>query len=70
MDNVDVAKLQGMTISELTMMARELGIIGYSGLRKQELILKIIEARTQNGGLIFGDGVLEILPEGFGFLRS
>ena len=70
MDNVDVAKLQGMTISELTMMARELGVTSYSGLRKQDLILKIIDARTEDGGLIFGDGVLEILPEGFGFLRS
>ncbi len=50
--------------------AEELEIPGVSGLRKSELIFKILEAKTEKDGLIFGEGVLEILEEGYGFLRS
>ena len=57
-------------MSELLRVALELDIEGTSGLRKQELIFKILEAQTEKNGLIFAEGVLEILPEGYGFLRS
>jgi transcription termination factor Rho len=70
MENVDIAKLQEMTISELNAMARKLGLTGYSGLRKQELIAQILEAKAENSDVLFGGGVLEILPEKYGFLRS
>jgi transcription termination factor Rho len=59
-----------MTISELSEVAKKLNVNGTSGLRKQELIFKILEAQTEKNGLIFGEGVLEILPDGFGFLRA
>ena len=45
-------------------------VVGASGLRKQELIFKILEAQTEKSGLIFAEGVLEVLPDGFGFLRA
>jgi len=67
---MDIADLKKLTISGLTGMARELDINGYSGLKKQELIFKILQARIESEGSIFGEGVLEILPDGFGFLRS
>jgi transcription termination factor Rho len=59
-----------MSISELAEVAKQLNVTGASGLRKQELIFKILEAQTEKNGLIFGEGVLEILPDGFGFLRA
>ncbi len=58
------------TIAELTSIARTLNVVGSSGLRKQEMIFKILEAQTEKNGLIFAEGVLEILPDGFGFLRA
>ncbi len=58
------------TVSELLEVANELNVSGISGLRKQELIFRILGAQTEKNGLIFGQGVLEILPEGYGFLRS
>ncbi|MCJ7507647.1 MAG: transcription termination factor Rho [candidate division Zixibacteria bacterium] len=67
---MDIVELKGKTIAELTGLAEELEIPGVSGLRKQELIFKILEAKTEKNGLIFAEGVLEILPEGYGFLRS
>ncbi|GIX07345.1 MAG: hypothetical protein KatS3mg115_1748 [Candidatus Poribacteria bacterium] len=67
---LDVTQLQNKTVQELYKIAKELGISGYSGLRKQELISRILEAQTTEGELLAGEGVLEILPEGFGFLRS
>ena len=70
MENLDIGKLQEMKISELSDMARKLNITGYSGLRKQALIARILEAKAENSDLLFGEGVLEILPEGYGFLRS
>ncbi|MCZ6681243.1 MAG: transcription termination factor Rho [Candidatus Poribacteria bacterium] len=70
MENVDIVKLQELVISELSVMARKLGIVGYSGLRKQELIAQILEAKAENSSLLFGEGILEILPEKYGFLRS
>ena len=70
MENVDIVKLQEMTISELNGMARKLGLTGYSSLRKQELIATILEAKAESSGMLFGEGILEILPEKYGFLRS
>ncbi|MFN3413686.1 MAG: Rho termination factor N-terminal domain-containing protein, partial [Thermoanaerobaculum sp.] len=59
-----------MSIGQLTDIARELGVENPAGMRKQELIFKILQAQTEREGLIFGEGVLEILPDGYGFLRA
>jgi transcription termination factor Rho len=67
---MNIVDLKEMTISELSEVAKKLNVNGTSGLRKQELIFKILEAQTEKNGLIFGEGVLEILPDGFGFLRA
>jgi transcription termination factor Rho len=67
---MDLIELKTKTISDLLTIAQELDLQGTSGLRKQELIFKILEAQTEKNGLIFAEGVLEILPEGYGFLRS
>jgi len=67
---MDIAELKGKTISELLDVAIALEIEGSSSMRKQELIFKILEAQTQQNGLIFAEGVLQVLPEGYGFLRS
>ncbi|MDD5585069.1 MAG: transcription termination factor Rho [Candidatus Omnitrophica bacterium] len=67
---MDIAVLKEMKISELNKMAKEMDINGFSGLKKQELIFKILQTKAEKEGLMFGNGVLEILPEGFGFLRS
>ena len=67
---MELTELKGKTMSELLHLSQELNIQGTSGLRKQELIFKILEAQTEKNGLIFAEGVLEILPEGYGFLRS
>ncbi|KPK42145.1 MAG: transcription termination factor Rho [Omnitrophica WOR_2 bacterium SM23_29] len=66
----DIAKLKKMTIQGLTKAARELNMNSISGLRKQDLIFKILQAQAEKEGYMFGEGVLEILPDGFGFLRS
>jgi transcription termination factor Rho len=67
---LNIVELKEMSISELSEVAKQLNVNGISGLRKQELIFKILEAQTEKNGLIFGEGVLEILPDGFGFLRA
>ncbi len=67
---LNLADLKDLKITELSKMARELGVNGLSGLKKQDLIFKILQAQTEKEGLIFSEGVLEILPDGFGFLRS
>jgi transcription termination factor Rho len=68
--SMNLAELKEKTIVELTSIARTLNVVGSSGLRKQEMIFKILEAQTEKNGLIFAEGVLEILPDGFGFLRA
>ena len=65
-----IADLQHKNITELTAAARELEVSGVGTLRKQELIFRILQAQAEKEGLIFAEGVLEKLPEGFGFLRS
>jgi len=67
---VNIAELKEKNISELTKIAKELDIQSISGLRKQELIFRILQAQTEKNGLIFAEGVLEVLPDGFGFLRA
>ncbi len=67
---MDIVALKEKTISELSDVAKKMRIPGIGNLRKQELIFKILEAQTKKEGLLFGEGVLEILPDGFGFLRS
>jgi len=67
---LDIIELKSKNIAELLEIAEKLEIPGVSGLRKQELIFKILEANTEKDGLIFAEGVLEILDEGYGFLRS
>ncbi|OGX15442.1 MAG: transcription termination factor Rho [Omnitrophica WOR_2 bacterium RBG_13_41_10] len=65
-----MGSLKDSKITELNKLAKDLNVNGISGLRKQDLIFKILQAQAEKEGLMFGEGVLEILPEGFGFLRS
>ncbi|MEE9186478.1 MAG: transcription termination factor Rho, partial [Bacteroidota bacterium] len=67
---MEIVELKSKKISELNTIAKELNISGHSDLRKQELIFKILEAQTEADGLNFSKGVLEVLPDGYGFLRS
>ena len=67
---MDIAQLKEMNIAALTQVAKDLNIQGASGMRKQELIFKILQAQTEKSGFIFSEGVLETLPDGFGFLRA
>ncbi len=67
---LDIAALKNLKIMELAKVARDMGVNSISGLKKQDLIFKILSTQTEKEGLIFSSGVLEILPDGFGFLRS
>jgi transcription termination factor Rho len=67
---LDIRELKEMSIAELTRSPRTSPSRAPPGLRKQELIFKILEAQTKSSGLIFAEGVLECLPDGFGFLRA
>jgi transcription termination factor Rho len=67
---MNVVKLKDKKINELTQMAGEFHINGAAGMRKQELIFALLQAQIEKNGLIFGEGTLEILPDGFGFLRA
>ncbi len=67
---MDISELQKKKIVDLNKIAKDLAITGYSDLRKQELIFKILEAQTAKDGLTFSKGVLETLQDGYGFLRS
>jgi transcription termination factor Rho len=68
--SISLAELKDRNITDLAKIAKELNIPGASGLRKQELIFQILRAQTEKSGLIFSEGVLECLPDGFGFLRA
>jgi len=70
MENISISELKEKTIDELTEVARGLSVEGATGMRKQDLIFAILQAQTEKIGYVFGEGVLEILPDGFGFLRS
>ena len=67
---LSIGDLKNMTMSELTQVARDAGVDGYSGLKKQDLIFKLLQKKIEAAGAIYGEGTLEILPDGFGFLRS
>ncbi|MGH7262895.1 MAG: transcription termination factor Rho [Candidatus Rokuibacteriota bacterium] len=67
---MNLSELKEKTISELNAIAKDLNVQGFSGLRKQELIFKILQGQAEKDGLIFAEGVLEVLPDGFGFLRA
>jgi transcription termination factor Rho len=68
--HLNILELKEMNISALTQVAKDLDVEGYAGMRKQELMFEILRAQTEQSGLIFSEGVLECLPEGFGFLRA
>ena len=68
--HLNILELKEMNISALTEVAKDLAVEGYAGMRKQELMFEILRAQTEQSGLIFSEGVLECLPEGFGFLRA
>src|SRR6266850_1978177 len=69
-EKMDITALKEMSITELTNIAKDLNVEGATAMRKQELIFKILQAQTEKSGLIFAEGVLECLPDGFGFLRA
>src|SRR4026209_672053 len=66
----NLADLKEMSISKLTQIAKSMDVPGATGMRKQELIFKVLAAQTEKSGLIFSEGVLETLPDGFCFLRA
>ncbi|HUY36692.1 MAG TPA: transcription termination factor Rho [Pirellulales bacterium] len=68
--DIHIAELQRMTMPQLIEKAREENLTDYTGIKKQDLIFKILKERVKLNGLMFGDGTLEVLPDGFGFLRS
>ena len=67
---LDLVELKDMSIQNLNQLAKDLGVAGAAGMRKQELIFKILQTQAEKSGLIFSEGVLECLPDGFGFLRA
>jgi transcription termination factor Rho len=67
---LDIVQLKNMKIGELTELAKELKINGISGMKKHDLIFRILQAKIEKDGLAYGEGVLEVLEDGFGFLRS
>jgi transcription termination factor Rho len=68
--SVHIEELKEMKMGELSKLARDMGVQGVSGMKKQDLMFKILQAQAEKEGLMFGEGTLEILSEGFGFLRS
>jgi transcription termination factor Rho len=69
-DGLRITDLKDMSIQKLTQIAKDLSVGGATGMRKQELIFQILKAQTEQSGFIFSEGVLEVLPDGFGFLRA
>ncbi len=67
---LNISDLKDMSIQKLTSVAKDLNVAGATGMRKQELIFQILKAQTEQSGFIFSEGVLEVLPDGFGFLRA
>jgi transcription termination factor Rho len=68
--SISLAELKEKNISDLAKIAKELNIAGAGGMRKQEMIFQILRGQAEKSGLIFSEGVLECLPDGFGFLRA
>ena len=67
---MNIVQLKEKKISELALLAKDFKIDGAAGMRKQDLIFALLQAEIEKTGLIFGEGTLEILPDGFGFLRA
>ena len=67
---INISQLQAMAIGELNKMAKEMGIENFGTMKKHEVIFQILQKNSERNGVLFAEGVLEILPEGFGFLRS
>ncbi len=67
---LNITELKDKSIQQLTQIAKDLTVAGATGMRKQELIFQILKAQTEQSGFIFSEGVLEVLPDGFGFLRA
>ncbi|GAF87710.1 unnamed protein product, partial [marine sediment metagenome] len=67
---MDISDLQSLRVKDLTKLAQDLDVSDYSGLRKHDLILKILETQAEKRGNLYARGVLEIMPDGYGFLRS
>src|SRR5580765_3459373 len=65
-----ITDLKDLSIQKLTQIAKEKNVAGATGMRKQDLIFQILKAQTEQSGFIFSEGVLEVLPDGFGFLRA
>ena len=65
-----IGELKDMSIQKLTQVAKDVNVAGATGMRKQDLIFQILKAQTEQSGFIFSEGVLEVLPDGFGFLRA
>src|SRR5207249_10537744 len=68
-NGMNLSELKEKAISDLNVIARDLNVQNMGGLRKQELIFKILQSQAEKDGLIFAEDVLEVLPDGFGFLR-
>ena len=69
-EGLNIGELKEMSIAKLTQIAKDLSVEGATGMRKQDLIFQILKAQTEQSGFIFSEGVLEVLPDGFGFLRA
>ena len=69
-NRLNITDLKDKSIQELTQIAKDLNVGGATGMRKQDLIFQILKAQTEKSGFIFSEGVLEVLPDGFGFLRA
>jgi len=69
-DGLNIGELKDMSIAKLTQIAKDHNVAGATGMRKQELMFQILKAQTEQSGFIFSEGVLEVLPDGFGFLRA
>jgi transcription termination factor Rho len=69
-EGLNITDLKDLSIQKLTQIAKDMNVVGATGMRKQELIFQILKAKTEQSGFIFSEGVLEVLPDGFGFLRA
>jgi len=69
-ESLNIAELQAMEMAKLTAMAKQFGVENYGTMRKHEIIYHVLQKNAERAGVLFTEGVLEVLPEGFGFLRS
>jgi len=67
---MNIIEIKKKSIGDLTVLAKELNVPGYSGMRRQDLIFAILQTQADKNGALYGEGVLETLPDGFGFLRA